>query len=150
MHGLVHPEMGHMRLPHDLAADPYPGHCPFHGDCFEGLACGPAITARWKQSADTLADEHPAWKLEALYLALAMTNVVCTLSPERIILGGGVMSHPTLLAMVQREVQSLLAGYVQSPAILNEIERYIVAPGLGNQSGVLGAFALAELALKQN
>jgi len=150
MHGLVHPEMGHMRLPHDLAADPYPGHCPFHGDCFEGLACGPAITARWKQSADTLADEHPAWKLEALYLALAMTNVVCTLSPERIILGGGVMSHPTLLAMVQREVQSLLAGYVQSPAILNEIERYIVAPGLGNQSGVLGAFALSELALKQN
>jgi len=148
MHGLIHPEMGHMRLPHDLAADPYPGHCPFHRDCFEGLACGPAITDRWKQPADTLPDDHPAWKLQAHYLALAMTNVVCTLSPERIILGGGVMSHPTLLAMVQREVQSLLAGYVQSPAITSEIEQYIVAPGLGNQAGVLGAFALAEQAFK--
>jgi fructokinase len=148
MHGLIHPEMGHMRLPHDLSADPYAGHCPFHGDCFEGLACGPAISARWNQSADTLPDDHPAWTLEAHYLALAMTNVICTLSPERIILGGGVMSHPTLLGMVQREVQSLLAGYVQSPAITSDIERYIVAPGLHNQSGVLGAFALAELAAK--
>lgn len=147
MHGLIHPEMGHMRLPHDLAADPYPGHCPYHGDCFEGLACGPAISDRWKQAADTLPDEHPAWKLEAHYLALAITNVICTLSPEQIILGGGVMSHPTLLAMVQCEVQSLLAGYVQSPAITSDIDSYLVAPGLGNQSGVLGAFALAEQAL---
>ncbi len=146
MHGLIHPEMGHMRLPHDLTADPYRGRCPYHGDCFEGLACGPAISERWKQAADTLPDGHPAWVLEAHYLALAMTNVICTLSPERIILGGGVMSHPTLLAMVQREVRELLAGYVQSPAILNNIDKYIVAPGLGNQSGVLGAFALAEQA----
>lgn len=147
MHGLIHPEMGHMRLPHDRAADPYAGHCPYHGDCFEGLACGPAITDRWNQDADTLPADHPAWKLEAHYLALAMANAVCTLSPQRIILGGGVMSHPGLLAMVQREVQTLLAGYVQSPAITSDIERYIVAPGLGNQSGVLGAFALADLAL---
>jgi fructokinase len=144
MHGLVHPEMGHMRIPHDRAADPYPGHCPFHGDCFEGLACGPAISARWKQPADTLAEDHPAWTLEAHYLGLALVNVICALSPERIILGGGVMSHSRLLSMVRGNVQELLNAYVQSPAVLEEIDRYIVVPGLGDRSGVLGAFALAE------
>ncbi len=148
MHGLVHPEMGHMRLPHDRSADPYVGHCPYHGDCFEGLACGPAIAARWGQPADSLADDHPAWTLEAHYIALALANVICTLSPQRIILGGGVMAHPTLLPKVQGETQRLLAGYVQAPVILSDIDRYIVAPGLRNQSGVLGAFALAELAAK--
>jgi len=146
MHGLIHPEMGHMRLPHDRAADPYEGHCPFHGDCFEGLASGPAMNARWGQSADTLEREHPGWKLEAHYLALALVNVICTLSPERIILGGGVMSHPPLLGMVRGEVQRLLNAYVQSPAVLERIDDYIVSPGLGVRSGVLGAFALAERA----
>jgi fructokinase len=149
MHGLVHPEMGHMRIPHDRAADPYPGHCPFHGDCFEGLACGPAMAARWKQAPETLADDHPAWTLEAHYLGLALVNVVCALSPERIILGGGVMSNARLLPMVRRNVQELLNEYVQSPAVLDEIERYIVAPGLGDRSGVLGALALAERARHQ-
>jgi fructokinase len=149
MHGLIHPEMGHMRIPHDRAADPYAGHCPYHGDCFEGLASGPAISARWNQAADTLPANHPAWKLEAHYLALAVTNIVCTLSPERIVLGGGVMSHPELLTMVRENVLDLLNHYVQSPSILDGIDAYLVAPGLGARSGVLGAFALAEQALSQ-
>jgi fructokinase len=144
MHGLIHPEMGHIRIPHDLMRDPYPGHCPYHGGCLEGLACGPAMAARWKQPADTFPDDHPAWALEAHYLALALVNIICTLSPERIILGGGVMSHAPLFPMIRREVLDLLAGYVQSPAILNHIDHYIVPPGLGNRSGVLGAFALAQ------
>ncbi len=144
MHGLVHPEMGHMRLPHDREADPYTGHCPYHGDCFEGLASGPAMADRWGQAAHTLPEDHQAWPLEAHYLALALVNIVCTLSPERIILGGGVMSHGQLLPMIRRDAQRLLNQYVQSPAVLGQIDEYIVAPGLGNLSGVLGAFALAE------
>jgi fructokinase len=146
MHGLIHPEMGHMRLPHDWKADLYAGHCPYHGDCFEGLASGPAIGARWGQPADTLPADHPAWPLEAQYLALALVNVICTLSPERIILGGGVMSHPQLFAMVRGNVRRLLNEYVQAAAVLDSIDEYIVAPGLGHRSGVLGALALAERA----
>lgn len=146
MHGLIHPEMGHMRLPHDWKADPYAGHCPYHGDCFEGLASGPAMGARWGQPADTLPADHPAWSLEAQYLALALVNVICTLSPERIILGGGVMSLPQLLPLVRGNVRRLLNEYVQSAAVLDRIDQYIVAPGLGHRSGVLGALALAEQA----
>lgn len=144
MHGLLHPEMGHMRLPHDWQADPFKGACPFHGDCFEGMAAGPAMNARWGQPAETLSADHPAWQLEAHYIALAMSNFIVTISPQRIILGGGVMSGPHMFPALRREVLELLNGYVQSPAILQHIDEYIVAPGLGNRSGVLGAFALAE------
>ena len=115
MHGLVHPEMGHVRIPHDRAADPYEGHCPFHGDCLEGLACGPAMNARWGRPAEDLPDDHPAWALEARYLALALNDFVCTLSPRRIILGGGVMERLSLFPKIHRELQSLLNGYVQAP-----------------------------------
>jgi fructokinase len=146
MHGLIHPEMGHMRVPHDRARDPYAGHCPYHGDCLEGLACGPALAERWRQPADAWPDDHPGWALEAHYLALAVANIICTLSPERIILGGGVMSHAPLLPRVRREVVELLANYVQSPAITADIDRYLVPPALGTRSGVLGAFALAHQA----
>lgn len=144
MHGLLHPEMGHMRLPHDWQADPFKGVCPFHGDCFEGLAAGPAMNARWGQPAETLPADHPAWQLEAHYIALAMSNFIVTISPQRIILGGGVMSNPIVFPAVRSQVLELLNGYVQSPAILQHIDKYIVPPGLGNRSGVLGAFALAE------
>ena len=92
MHGLVHPEMGHVRIPHDRAADPFAGTCPFHGDCLEGLASGPAMNARWLQPAEQLPPDHPGWALEARYLALALVNFICTLSPQRIVIGGGVMS----------------------------------------------------------
>ena len=101
LHGLVHPEMGHIRIPHDLQLDPFPGVCPFHGDCLEGLACGPAIKARWQQPAEELPHDHPAWPLEARYLALALVNFICTLSPRRIVVGGGVMSNPRLLPMIR-------------------------------------------------
>lgn len=146
MHGLVHPEMGHIRLPHDREQDPYEGHCPYHGDCLEGLASGPAIEARWNKPGDELPPDHPAWALEAEYLALAVANFICTLSPERVILGGGVMEQPQLMPLVRTRVLELLAGYVQSPAIIEQIETYLVPPGLGNRAGVLGAFALAQRA----
>ncbi len=146
MHGLIHPEMGHIRIPHDWKADPYAGFCPYHGDCWEGLAAGPAIEFRWGQKAETLPPDHPAWKLEAHYLALALADLICALSPQRVVIGGGVMEQPHLLPMVQRETQGLLNGYVRAPEILDDIEHYVVAPGLGRQAGVLGAIVLAERA----
>jgi fructokinase len=146
MHGLIHPEMGHIRVPHDQQADPFPGSCPFHGDCLEGLANGPAIEKRWGQKAETLAPDHPAWALEARYIALALATYICTLSPQRIILGGGVMGQAHLFPLVHAETQKLLNGYIQSPPILEGIADYIVPPALGNMAGVLGAIALAERA----
>ena len=143
MHGLVHPEMGHLRLPRDAAADPFPGACPFHGDCLEGLASGPALLARWGCAAETLPPEHPGWALEARYLALALVNVICTLSPERIVMGGGVMEQAQLFPLVRREVGALLNGYVRAPAILEDMAGYVVPPALGARAGVLGALALA-------
>lgn len=144
MHGLVHPEMGHVPLPHDWSADPYPGRCPFHGDCLEGMAAGPAIGERWGRPATELPPDHPAWELEAHYLALALQGFICTLSPERIILGGGVMEQKQLFPLVRRKVQSYLNGYVQTSAILDDIDGYIVPPALGNRAGVAGALALAR------
>ncbi len=146
MHGLLHPEMGHMRLPHDLVRDPFPGACPFHGDCLEGLAAGPAIQARWGRCGQELPPDHPAWDLEAHYLALALANLICTLSPQRIILGGGVMQQPGLLPRVREQVQKLLNGYIGAPEISRGISSYIAAPLLGKRAGVLGAIALARFA----
>lgn len=143
LHGLIHPEMGHISLPHDWAVDPYAGRCPYHGDCLEGMAAGPAIGDRWGQPAFELPAGHPAWALEAHYLALALRTFICTLSPQRIILGGGVMEQPQLFPLVRQKTQAVLNGYVQSPAILQQIDSYIVPPGLGNRAGVLGAMALA-------
>ena len=149
MHGLVHPEMGHMRLPHDREVDPFPGICPYHGDCLEGLACGPALEARWGQPTEALPPNHPAWPLQARYLALALVNLICTLSPQCIIMGGGVMKQRQLLPLVRTEVQALLNGYVQAPEILDDIERYVAPPALADRAGVLGAIALAERAASQ-
>ena len=143
LHGLVHPEIGHLRIPHDRQADPFDGVCPYHGDCLEGLASGPAMAARWGQPAETLPASHPGWELEARYLAMALHNVVCTLSPQRIVLGGGVMTTATLAARVRRGLAALLGGYVQASAILHAMDHYVVAPGLGSRSGVVGALELA-------
>lgn len=144
IHGLMHPEMGHIRIPHDWQADPYPGYCSYHGDCFEGLAGGPALEGRWGQRGETLPADHPAWALEAHYLALGLVNYICTLSPQRIIMGGGVMEQRHLFPMVRQRVRELLNGYLQAEAILSRIDEYIVPPALGRRSGVLGAIALAE------
>jgi fructokinase len=143
MHGLVHPEMGHIRVPHDRSADRFPGCCPFHGDCLEGLVSGPALEARWEQRGERLPPDHPAWELEARYLALGLVTWICTLSPQRIILGGGVMRQADLFGRIRREVLELLNGYIQAPEILERIDQYIVPPGLGGNAGVLGAIALA-------
>ena len=143
MHGLVHPEMGHVRIPHDISADPFPGACPFHGDCLEGLASGPAMNARWGRPAKDLADDHPAWALEARYLALALNNFVCTLSPQRIVMGGGVMERRSLFPLIHRDVRALLNDYVQAMQLLGHLDRYIVPPAFGSRAGALGALALA-------
>jgi fructokinase len=137
-HGLVHPEMGHIRIPHDLRSDPFPGCCPFHGDCLEGLACGPAIEARWGLPAVSLPPDHPAWALEAHYLALALNNWACTLSPERVVMGGGVMQQGQLFAPIREELARLLSGYMRVADV--------VPPELGVRAGVLGALVLAEQA----
>ncbi|HSM55703.1 MAG TPA: ROK family protein [Candidatus Sulfomarinibacteraceae bacterium] len=146
LHGLLHPEMGHILIPHDWDEDPYPGHCPYHGDCLEGMASGPAIGDRWEQAADTLPPEHPAWELQATYLSYALVNFLLTLSPQRIILGGGVMQQRQLFPMIRQTTRELLNGYVQKAAIMEEIDSYIVPPQLGGRAGVLGALALAERA----
>ena len=144
LHGMMHPEMGHMYIPHDRDRDPFDGICPFHQDCLEGLASGPAIKARWGGSGESLPGDHPAWKLEAHYLAIGLVNVIYALSPQRIIMGGGVMRQRHLFAMVRSEVKDLLKGYIQAPEILEHLDTFIVPPALGGKSGVLGAIALAE------
>lgn len=146
VHGLMHPEMGHIRIPHDRTADPFAGCCSYHGDCLEGLACGPAIAARWGVSATELGPEHPAWDLEADYLANGLVNLMLPVSPQRIVMGGGVMEQEHLFPRIRRRVQELLNGYIQAEAIVHGIDAYIVPPALGNRSGALGAIALAELA----
>lgn len=146
LHGLTHPEMGHIRIPHDWDKDPFPGTCPYHGDCLEGLAAGPSIEKRYGERGEKLPEEHPAWELLAGYISLALGNYICTLSPERIILGGGVMDQDQLLRMTRRKVQELLNGYIHAKEILEQIDSYIVRPQLGNRAGVLGAIALARSA----
>ena len=143
LHGLVHPEMGHIRVPHDLGADPFPGACPFHGDCLEGLVSGPSLAARWHQRGETLPIAHPAWQLQAQYIALGLVTWICTLSPQRIILGGGVMRQAHLFPRIRSEVLALLNGYIQAPEILERMDEYVVPPALGADAGVKGAIALA-------
>lgn len=148
LHGLIHPEMGHILIRHDWENDPFEGVCPFHGDCFEGLASGPAMEKRWGTRGTLLTPDHPAWDLEAEYIAQALANYVFTLSPQRIIIGGGVGSVSHLLPRAQKRMRELINDYIQSPAILENIESFVVHPGLGNRSGMLGAIALAEGAVQ--
>ncbi len=143
IHGALHPEMGHMNVAHDWRQDPFAGVCPFHGDCWEGLCSGPAIEKRWGKKAEELPADHPAWELEAHYLALGVMNLVSTLSPQRIILGGGVMRHQELFPLARQKTVELLKGYIQIPEITERIDEYIVPPKLGENAGVLGAIALA-------
>ena len=146
MHGLLHPEYGHMRIPHDREQDPFAGVCPYHGDCFEGLASGEAIRQRWGNAGEQLTDAA-VWELEADYVALGLVNVICTLSPQRIILGGGVPKQPTLLPLVRARVQTLIAGYIDAVELREGgLDEFIVTPGLGDRAGVLGAIELARTA----
>lgn len=147
IHGLVHPEMGHMRLPRH-PDDTFAGSCPYHGDCLEGLAAGPAIAARWCAPAHALGDlEDRAVELEAHYLAGALATITYVIAPERIVLGGGVSKLPGLLDAVRRRLVETLGGYPGLPDHGDEIEEFVVPPGLGDDSGVAGGLALAEQAM---
>jgi fructokinase len=148
-HGLVHPEVGHVRIPHDHERDPFDGVCPMHGDCWEGLASGPAIERRWGVPARELPDEHPAWELEAEYVALGILTIVLVFSPERIVLGGGVMERSGLHDRIRGRLRELIAGYLDSPLLAAEMAAFLVPPALGDRAGVLGAMALAEATVTQ-
>lgn len=142
VHGLLHPEMGHI-LVRKHEQDNYSGKCPFHGDCLEGLASGPAIEERWEKKANDLPSDHQAWQIEAYYLAQAIVNYILILSPEKIIMGGGVMKQKQLFPLITNKVQELLNGYVGKEEILSNIEEYIVAPLLDDNAGICGGFAIA-------
>jgi len=150
VHGLVHPELGHMLMT-PSADDSMPeGICPYHAHCLEGLASGPAIERRWGLPSRLMTDDHPAWRLEAHYLAQMCVNAIVSFSPEVIVLGGGVMSRGVLYEMIRREVLEMLGGYVASEKLAPQgISSYIVPPALGMNSGVVGALLLGARALAQ-
>jgi fructokinase len=144
LRGLLHPEMGHIRVPHDLDRDHFSGSCPFHGDCFEGLASGPAIQRRFGLAPEHLTDNDPFWDLEAGYIASALVAYILILSPRRVILGGGVMKRAFLFPEIRVRVLEMLRSYLRSPALEDHIDSYIVPPALGTRSGVLGALVMAR------
>jgi fructokinase len=147
-HGLVHPEMGHLLVPREPDDLEFAGACPFHaGRCWEGLASGSALERRFRSPAETLAPDHPAWDLEARYIASALTSLVLVLSPERVILGGGVMQVSALFPLIREHLRRSLAGYVRAEALEDGLDRYVVPPLLGTHSGIAGAIALAERAV---
>ncbi|MEM8936796.1 MAG: ROK family protein [Pseudomonadota bacterium] len=144
--GFGHYEMGHIRPPHDLARDPFPGRCPFHGDCIEGLACGPAIIDRWGAPLHEIRDEETyarAIDLEAEYLAYLASTIIFTHMPDRIIFGGGVMKAEGLIEKLREKTKRAVGGYVQSETLNGDLRDYIVAPALGDDAGITGAVALA-------
>lgn len=147
MHGLLHPEMGHMRVP-IAASDAFGGLCPYHRTCLEGMAAGPAIEARWGRRGEDLGDLMAgAVELEAHYLGTAVANIVLVVSPERVVLGGGVLGMPGLLDATRRVLGATLNGYVDRPEIVEHVDEFLVAPGLGDRSGVVGALELARRTL---
>jgi len=145
LHGLVHPEMGHVPVARK-PGDGFSGTCPFHGDCFEGMACGPALAQRWSIPAARLAGAHleEARATQAWYVAQGLRAIVYMLAPQRIVLGGGVMGMPGLIELVRIELRRALAGYPGLPE--HDEPNFVVAPRLGSRAGVAGAFVLAELA----
>jgi fructokinase len=156
LHGLVHPEMGHIRLPR-FAGDTFAGICPFHGDCWEGLCSGPALEARAGIPAKDLPRDHEAWRYQARYVASAIATLVCVLSPRRVIIGGSVPkaggnsfdADNAFFRTVREELRASLNGYVQHAALTTDagLREYVVPPALGDDAGVCGAFALARSAL---
>ncbi len=146
VHGLMHPEIGHIPI-RPMEGDPMiKGICPYHSCCPEGMASGPALEKRWGISAKELPPEHPAWELEAYYLAQVCVCAMLSFSPEKIIMGGGVMQKKFLFPMIRDKTKTLLNGYVTHPVIDSGLGDYIVEPGLGTESGILGAYLLAKQA----
>jgi fructokinase len=145
LHGRSHPEAGHIRIPHDRERDPFGGSCPYHGDCFEGLASGEALRQRHRCRAETITDPI-AWELEADYLALGLLAVIHTLCPQRLIVGGGVSQRSGLLAAVRTRILELVNGYAGLGELTDPgaIDDFLVAPALGELAGVIGAIELAR------
>ncbi len=146
LHGMLHPEAGHVLI-QKRADDGYPGRCPFHKNCLEGMAAGPAIEERWGKKAIELKDKKEVWDLEAYYIAQALTGYVLTLSPEMIILGGGVMHQEQLFPMIRNYVKEMLNGYIKTEEIEN-MDSYIVPASLNDDQGIMGCLELARRALK--
>ncbi len=146
LHGMLHPEAGHVLIQR-RADDGYPGRCPFHKNCLEGMAAGPAIEERWGKKAIELKDKKEVWDLEAYYIAQALTGYVLTLSPEMIILGGGVMHQEQLFPMIRNYVKEMLNGYIKTEEIGN-MDSYIVPASLNDDQGIMGCLELARRALK--
>lgn len=144
VHGLIHPEMGHFYINQNRSKDQFPGSCPYHETCLEGLASGPAIEQRWGQKGQSLPADHEAWELESDYLSQACMVFITCYSPEMIILGGGVMKQQSLFKQIRSKTKELLNGYVDHPLFLGDLSNYIVPPALGDQAGICGAFELAE------
>ncbi len=147
LRGFSHYESGHIPMPHDLSADPFPGTCPFHGDCLEGLASGPAIEARWGKSLSELGSPADKIELIAGYIAQLAVSLVLMHMPDRLIFGGGVMKAPGLLAALRRATEAKLGGYIKAAQLDPGLERYIVAPALGDDAGIAGAIALGRQGL---
>jgi fructokinase len=143
LHGLMHPEMGHVLIQQNKTVDKFACCCPFHDSCLEGLASGRAVDLRWKCHASELPKDHPAWELEADYLAQGLMNYIMTVSPQKIILGGGLMHTQQLYHLIRRKVVEKLNGYISVPSILQHIDNYIVPPILGDRAGICGAIGLA-------
>jgi fructokinase len=143
LHGLVHPEIGHLFLRRHALDAGFAGVCPFHGDCLEGLASGPAIMKRSGCELSSLNADHPQWILEADYLGQLCATLVLTVSPRRIIMGGGVMNCHALFPLIHQRMLHWLAGYVDHTELLQHTARYVVPPALGQRAGVLGALSLA-------
>jgi fructokinase len=148
LHGLIHPEAGHILI-NRKEEDQYQGSCPYHSNCMESLASGPAIEGRWGKKGYELAEQTHVWELEAYYIAQAITNYILTLSPNKIILWGGVMHQPQLFPLVRKYVIENLNGYLNSDVILKDIDNYIIPPALGDDPGIMGALRLGYNALMQ-
>ena len=149
LQGLTHPEMGHISVKRH-PEDAFEGTCSFHGDCLEGMAAGPAIEKRWGKKGIELAEDNRVWEMEAYYLSQALVNYILILSPEKIIMGGGVMKQKQLFPLIHKNVKEMLNGYVDKKEILEDIENYIIYPGLGDYAGFIGSFALGKLAMENN
>lgn len=147
VHGLVHPEGGHV-LTRRHPEDDFVGICPYHGDCLEGMAAGPAIEARWNRKGHELPVDHPAWEIEAFYIAQSIVGAILLMSPQKVILGGGVMQQSQLFPLIRNAVRTNLNGYVSAVEILEHIDEYIVPPALGQQAGLCGALALGLAAVR--
>lgn len=145
--GFSHFESGHIAVVRDPARDPYPGFCPFHGDCLEGVAAGPSIKARWGQSLSELGSPADKVDLIADYTAQLAVNLVLLHMPDRLVFGGGVMKTPGLIPALRRATERRLAGYIKAPQLDPGLECYIVGPALGDEAGITGAILLGKRAL---